>query len=114
MTTRRASLRILLTAAACAGASLTPALAQQSAYPTKAVRMVVPYPPGGATDVIGRLIADKLGTRWGQAVIVDNRAGAGTTVGAENVVTRGKNPFAPSNLNDDEGTVPYVRYEQDL
>ena len=85
MTTRRASLRILLTAAACAGASLTPALAQQSAYPTKAVRMVVPYPPGGATDVIGRLIADKLGTRWGQAVIVDNRAGAGTTVGAENV-----------------------------
>ncbi|MBF5005174.1 tripartite tricarboxylate transporter substrate binding protein [Diaphorobacter sp. NR2-3-3-1] len=47
--------------------------------------MVVPYPPGGATDVIGRMIADKLATKWGQAVVVDNRAGAGTTVGAENV-----------------------------
>ena len=85
MNTRRSSLRVLLAALACTAtlAPVTSALAQS--YPTKPVRMVVPYPPGGATDVIGRMIADKLGTKWGQAVIVDNRAGAGTTVGAENV-----------------------------
>ncbi len=85
MNTRRSSLRVLLAALACTAtlAPITSALAQS--YPTKPVRMVVPYPPGGATDVIGRMIADKLGTKWGQAVIVDNRAGAGTTVGAENV-----------------------------
>ena len=85
MNTRRSSLRVLLAALACTAtlAPVTSALAQS--YPTKPVRMVVPYPPGGATDVIGRMIADKLGTQWGQAVIVDNRAGAGTTVGAENV-----------------------------
>ena len=85
MNTRHSSLRVLLAALACTAtlAPVTSALAQS--YPTKPVRMVVPYPPGGATDVIGRMIADKLGTKWGQAVIVDNRAGAGTTVGAENV-----------------------------
>ena len=85
MNTRRSSLRVLLAALACTAtlAPVTSALAQSC--PTKPVRMVVPYPPGGATDVIGRMIADKLGTKWGQAVIVDNRAGAGTTVGAENV-----------------------------
>ncbi|QNP47286.1 Bug family tripartite tricarboxylate transporter substrate binding protein [Diaphorobacter aerolatus] len=83
---RRFALRALLATISCAAAVVaTPtALAQQN-YPTKPVRMVVPYPPGGATDVIGRLIADKLGAQWGQAVVVDNRAGAGTTVGAENV-----------------------------
>lgn len=59
----------------------TPIWAQS--FPNKPVRMVVPYPPGGATDVIGRLISEKLSSQWGQPVIVENRAGAGTTVGAE-------------------------------
>lgn len=52
-------------------------------FPNKPIRMVVPYPPGGATDVIARLISTKLTAKWGQPMVVENRAGAGTTVGAE-------------------------------
>jgi tripartite-type tricarboxylate transporter receptor subunit TctC len=59
----------------------------QAAWPTRSVRMVVPYPPGGATDVIARMIGEKLTTQWGQPVVIENRAGAGATIGAE-VVAR--------------------------
>ena len=52
-------------------------------FPEKAVTIVVPYPAGGATDVIARLIAEKLPAVWGQQVVVTNRPGAGTTVAAE-------------------------------
>ncbi|MDB5411890.1 MAG: Tripartite tricarboxylate transporter family receptor [Rubritepida sp.] len=57
----------------------------QSGYPARSVRMVVPYPPGGATDVIARLLSERLSAKWGQPVVVENRAGAGSTVGAEMV-----------------------------
>jgi tripartite-type tricarboxylate transporter receptor subunit TctC len=59
------------------------ALAQD--YPTKPLRVVVPNPPGGANDVLARLVADKLRDRLGQQVVVDNRAGAAGNVGAEAV-----------------------------
>jgi len=54
-------------------------------YPEKAIRLVVPFPPGGPTDVVARLIGTKLSERWGQAVIIENRAGAGGSIGAEAV-----------------------------
>lgn len=69
-------------AAALALCAATSALAQ-SAYPTKPIRMIVPFPPGGPTDVVARLIGHKLSERWGQQVVVDNRAGAAGTIGAE-------------------------------
>ena len=64
------------------GAAAAPALAQAQDYPARPVRVIVPYPPGGATDVIGRVVAQQLGAALGQQFIVDNRAGAGGSLGA--------------------------------
>ncbi len=55
----------------------------QTAYPTRQVRIVVPFPAGGSADILCRLVGEKLSVAWGQPVIIDNRAGAGGNVGAE-------------------------------
>lgn len=70
---------------ACAIALCAVALpaAAQDAYPTKPVRMIAPFPPGGSTDVLCRLIALKLAASFGRQVIVDNRPGAGGSIGHE-------------------------------
>jgi len=61
-----------------------PVLAQaQPVYPTKPVRMIVPFPPGGGNDLLARLIGQKLSEMWGQSVIVDNKPGGNTIVGTE-------------------------------
>jgi tripartite-type tricarboxylate transporter receptor subunit TctC len=62
---------------------MTATLAMAQSYPSKPVRLIAPFSPGGATDVLARLAAQKLGERWGQQVIVDNRVGAGGHIGAE-------------------------------
>jgi tripartite-type tricarboxylate transporter receptor subunit TctC len=64
------------------GAFAAGAAQAQQNFPARAVRMIVPYPAGGATDVVARLISEKLAAQWGQPVVVENRAGAGATVGA--------------------------------
>jgi tripartite-type tricarboxylate transporter receptor subunit TctC len=57
--------------------------AQGQEYPNRAIRLVVPYPPSGLTDVLGRVVADRLGNAFKQPVVVENKPGAGTLLGAE-------------------------------
>ena len=71
-------LRALIFALTC----LLPSAAGSQSYPVKPVRYVVPFPAGGSPDIIARLISERFTKMWGQQVIVDNRAGAGGTVGA--------------------------------
>lgn len=75
--------RLLLCTAVCAALSPLTAAAQSVAWPTKTVRVVVPAPAGSSLDIIARLLADKLKDRWGQPVVVDNKAGAGGMLGVD-------------------------------
>lgn len=61
--------------------ALAAALAYGQAYPAKPVRLIIPFPPGGSNDVVGRVIATQLSERLGQSVVVDNRGGGGGTIG---------------------------------
>jgi tripartite-type tricarboxylate transporter receptor subunit TctC len=62
--------------------ALGAAASAQDAYPSKAVHLLVPFPPGGAVDIIARTLADELSKRWGQSIIIENRPGAGGTIAA--------------------------------
>ena len=66
---------------ACAIVNLWAGGAAAQNYPVKTIRLIVPYPPGGGNDLLARLFGQKLTEAWGQQVIVDNRPGAGTTIG---------------------------------
>jgi len=66
-------------------AALIPAVSLAQTYPEKPIRLVVPYAPGAAADQLARALGERLGQSVGQAVVVDNRAGAGGTLGADNV-----------------------------
>lgn len=87
MTTKRFFCLALLSGL---GAASLPAAAQTDAtasYPSKPIRMIVNFPPGGTVDVLTRTVGQKLSDKWGQPVVVDNRAGAGGNIGAQAVAS---------------------------
>ena len=63
--------------------AVLPALACAQAWPTKPVRFIVPYPPGGTSDILARTIGEKLGTALGQTIVIENKAGANGNIGAD-------------------------------
>lgn len=99
------------------------ASAHAQAWPTKPVKFIVPFPPGGATDISARLVSQKLSDLWGQTIIIENRGGAGGGVGAAeaaratpdgytlffpsgSVVTANQHIYAKMNYNPEKDFVP--------
>ena len=70
-----------------AGVSCLPAFSADPApdYPNRPIRWIVPFPPGGGTDIVARAVAARLTEGWGQQIIIDNRGGAGGVIGADTV-----------------------------
>lgn len=91
---------------------ITPAtVAAQEAYPNKPIRMVLPFPPGGVTDLLARALAEKLAPRLGQPVIVDNKAGAGTVLASDTVARSPADGYTLLLAASSLGTAPLI-YEK--
>src|SRR5205085_4433454 len=110
-------------------AALLPGLAAAQAYPVKPIRIVVPWAPGGSTDVLARLLGIKMSENWGQAAVVENKPGASGNIGSElvakapadgytllvgSVSTHAMNPFLMASMPfrgvDDFTTIALAAY----
>lgn len=104
----------LAAAAAMLAAACAPATAQT--YPSQTIKIIVPQPPGGGFDTVGRILADKLGPLLGQTVLVENRVGAGTMVGTEAAARAPADGYtlllgALSNIALNAGVYPKLPYD---
>src|SRR3954470_16757007 len=101
-------IRMFLTAAiasACVAGSASIATAQGN-FPEKALQLIVPFPAGGASDVVGRIIAGELETRLGKPVIVLNRPGGGTTIAAKEVAIAAPDGYTLFSSSNSSFTLP--------
>ena len=73
---------VAVTVLAATSAAIAPSAIGQ-AYPTKVVRFIVPFAPGGQSDAVARIVGQKLAERWGQPVVIENKPGAATTIGSD-------------------------------
>ncbi len=107
---------VVMLGALCAVSSSALTAAQPTAWPAKPIRMVISWPAGGSADGVGRLLAERLSKSLGQTIVVDNRAGAGGTIGTQAVVRAEPDGYtllfaAPSELSLAAATVKSLAYD---
>src|SRR6476659_6585306 len=85
MINRRRLISLAAASALAPSFSTRPAYAQAQAWPRRFVRLVVPFPAGGGTDAVARILANRLSELWGQQMVIENKGGAGSNIGAEAV-----------------------------
>ncbi|MBL0419377.1 tripartite tricarboxylate transporter substrate binding protein [Ramlibacter sp. AW1] len=83
-----------------------PAFAQAAAYPNKPIRFIVPYPPGGGTDIVARMLAQKMSQSMGQQVIVENKPGASTIIGTDMVAKSAPDGYTLGLITDSHAINP--------
>lgn len=110
MVTRRTALAAGLAVAAPAALLGRPALAQGGAYPNRTIRLVVPFTPAGTTDIAARILAERLTQRFGQQVVVENRAGAGGNVGSDFVAKSDPDGYSLLMCTISSGAINYGLY----
>jgi tripartite-type tricarboxylate transporter receptor subunit TctC len=80
-----ATLACAVTAGTAGSAAAQGGSDEAKAYPNRAIRIIVPFPPGGPADIIARFVGQRMSEDWGQPVVIENRAGGNTAIGAQAV-----------------------------
>jgi tripartite-type tricarboxylate transporter receptor subunit TctC len=100
--------------AALALMPLSAAARAQGAFPSKPVHLLVPFPPGGAVDIVARTLADELGKRWAPSIIIDNRPGAGGTIAAEATAKAAPDGYTIAVVASGHAIVPFYDVFKDF